>query len=193
MRSGLAGIVVAALAFCAPGALAAENIGCMDAVYGADDQAVFDRFSSSFELGAFSSRGASEEVLAVLSARAGDCAETHAWSPDAIEQAVLYKLSGVLDDALVASSSFTPAQWARLKAAYAAADKAIINRLLSPIIDTALDGAEAPKPTEADEVYFGRLMLRTGIPATQANSEFVGAWMGAQAMQELFLARFTKF
>ena len=192
MKFGWIALAAAGLACSVTSASAADNIACMDAPYAAADQRVFDQFNESFELDEFSGKGPPVEVITILSTRAGECAETLDWSPEAIEHATLYRLGKVLDDALVASSVFSPAQWTRLKAAYATSDKAILNRLFRPMIEAELGGDAASKPTRADELYLGRLMLRTGIPATEANSQFVGAWMAAQAMQELFLSGFAE-
>ncbi|WP_144037772.1 hypothetical protein [Sphingopyxis sp. KK2] len=129
----------------------------------------------------------------ILTARAGECAETSNWSPEAIEAATFYRVGKVLEEALMASSSFTPTQWTRLKSAYASADKAILNRIFAPMIDAEIGGGAAGDASDADQLYLGRLMLRTGLPLTEANSEFVGAWMAARMTQEHFAGKFTKF
>ena len=86
---------------------------------------------------------------------------------------------------------FTSDQWAQLRQVYSDADKAILARVLVPMLDSALAGSEAdPAMSAADEEYLGNLVIRSGIPPTYENAEFIGAWVATQAGQAVLIQRF---
>lgn len=187
MRGAMA---AAALLMTGAPAGAAENLGCMDAGYSAEDTATSDRFVKTFVMADWMEKGAPPDIIALISGRAGTCAEANQWSPEAIEQAIYYRMGVLLTTALEAQTPLTTAQMNRLHQMFSGPDKAKIVAIMTPAIDAAFSGEPAPEAKEADQMFIGRMILRTGIAATDANASFVGSWMGGRTITEMARERF---
>lgn len=189
-------LAAGALAFVAPPAWAANNLACMDGVLIGDHKSMFDDYFKTFRVDKLLAEGPSRSLFAIVTERAGLCADEHGWSPAAIEQAVLYMTMGRMwNEGLETQTIFTAAQWQRVRQVYATMDKAILRRLLEPALDAAFAGEKGPseQATEADAMYFGRMMLKTGLPMTEENAKFLGNWMASMLMMDIFSERFAKY
>lgn len=192
MKRFWAGLAVAlACTSFPPKAQAAENIACIDQGYTPDEIAEVDRYYDGFQISE-TEGGPPPELMTAITRRAGECADTHGWPPDAIEDAVFYRVSLVLRTALERRSPLTPSQMRRVTEAIAAADPSRLDRIIGGIEEAALNGAAASEPSESDSIFMGRLFLRSGVPMTQSNAEYVGALIAARAMGERWRRRFAE-
>lgn len=186
--AGLA-MAIALTAFPAT-AQAAENIACIDEGYSSEEIASFSRYYDSFQFAEIE-RGPPPEILAAVTRRAGECADLHGWSGDAIEDAVFYRYSAIVLAALERNVPFTPSQMRRLNDAFAAADQARLNRIMGDIVEASMNGRPAPAQSESDNLFMGRVLLRSGVPVTERNAEYIGALIGARVMGERLRQRFA--
>ena len=87
-------------------------------------------------------------------------------------------------------SPLTPTQMQRLEQVITSADQERLGQIVGEVLDEASEGRQAT-PSDADNMYMGRLIIRAGIPATESNGEFVGAFIAAQIMSERSQRRFA--
>lgn len=181
----LAPLLLTAIAASMPGAAqAADNIACIDTDYDAAEERAFAEFRATFSPAEFGENGPPEPLIDILVNRGTACSYRHDWSPDAITQAITYKVYGMSAEGIEKVSKFTPAQWDGVRKAYAAMDKAILLR----IIEQTLADEEI---SEADDDHYYQTFARFGIEFADANSEAVGAWLSANMSRAQALDRFS--
>lgn len=190
MKCISAGLAVAIALMGCPAALAADNLACIEEGYSGEELASFSSFYDSFQVAELEN-GPSPEIVTAVTRRAGECAELHGWSGEAIEDAVFYRFSFVLHTALERHSPLTPAQMRRVSDAVAGADQERLNRIMGDVVEAAMNGQPAPEQSESDMIFVGRVLLRSGVPMTQGNGEYIGALIGARVMGERVRQRFT--
>lgn len=191
MKRISAGLAIAmALMSCPSAALAAENIACVDEGYAQEEAAALDRFYDGFQLAQLEA-GPSPEIVAAVTRRAGECADLHDWSGEAIEDAVFYRFSSIMRTALERHSPLSPSQLRRVSEAVAAADQERLNRIMGDVVEAAMNGRRTPELSDSDAIFVGRVLLRSGVPMTQGNGEYIGALIGARVMTERLRQRFA--
>lgn len=193
MKTGLGISLAFGLATVAANARAAEHIDCVDTGYEAEQAALLSRVENEFSMAEWSGEGVSAEVLTAVSARAGQCADVHNWSPDAIEQSIFYRLGSLLATGLEKQAPISPAQMERLKEVVRTTDKTQLYAVVGPMIDAGMEGREESASNQAQLLFLSRLVLKTGMPATKANSEFVGAWLAGVVIRDRAKDRFAKY
>ena len=169
---------------------AATNITCVDEGYTGEDTASLERFYTAFRPEELRDRSLPPDIFAAVTRRVGECADLHDWPAAALEDATLYRMASILKVALDRHNPLTPPQMRRLEEAISSVDQTRLNRIFGGILDAAMDGTRAT-PSDGDTAFLGRLFLRAGIPATQANGEYVGALMAARIMAAQTQARFA--
>ena len=184
----LAGVWIGLMA--APAA-SAQGIECMDSGYSADETRDVDRFVEDFRPRFDRPLQLPQTWMPVMTRRAGECADAHDWSPAAIEEAVFYRLASILKRALEERSPLTASQMARLTTAIASADQERLHRVFGAMLEATFEGRQPPEPSQADKIYFGRLLMRTGVPLNQEIAVYVGAYMGAIVMVRRSRDRFA--
>lgn len=171
----------------------ADHLDCMAQPYAAKDQIVVDTYVNGF-----STRGSKgpdmAPLMSMLSERAGICADQYAWSPQAIMNAVFHQFGAAMELGLRSKSALTPADLVRLEKAITAADQDRLWGTLERMMGLALSGdAEAASDggvDQDDETYLGLVIISSGIPLNDTNSEFAGALLASQAIQRLASKRF---
>ena len=169
---------------------AADNLACIEQGYSAGESASFERFYESLRVENLNS-DMPPDILAAVTRQAGECADAHDWPPEAIEDAVLYRLATILRTALERRSPLTPAQMRRITEAVASADQERLGRIFGAIEEAAMNGEDEPQPSDSDSVFIGRILLRSGVPMTESNAQYAGAVIGARMMGERAQQRFA--
>lgn len=169
---------------------AATNIACVDDGYSAEEIAALERFYLAFQPAQLRGQSVPLDIFAAVSRRAGECADLHNWPAAAIEDASFYRMASILKVALDRKNPFTAPQLRRLEEAISSVDQARLNSIFGGLLDASLEG-NSRRPSDADAMFLGRLFLRAGIPATQSNAEYVGAFLGARLMIEQSRQRFA--
>lgn len=178
-------LLLAVSAALAPGAArAADNITCIDTGYDAAEERAFADYRATFSPAEFSENGPPAPLIDILVGRGTACGQQHGWSPDAVMQAITYRVYGLSAEGVEKVSTLAPAQWDAVRKAYAALDKAILLR----IIEQTLADAEI---SEADDDHYYQTFARLGIEFADANSETVGAWLSAKTSQAQARDRFS--
>lgn len=177
-------------AFTASTAFAAEHLECVSVGYDADSMAAIEAFQDSpYSLTAQSDMPM--PVLTAITSRAGQCADQYRWPAEAIEDAVLHQVYSITRVQLVRHSPFSDAQMQRLDQAIASADQQRLRAIVMRITDAALNGADAHQAPPADTVFFGRLILRSGVPITDENGKYAGAYIGTVIVPQVLAERFA--
>jgi hypothetical protein len=182
---------VLAVACGATPAEAADNIACVETGYSEVAQSDIDRLLSSLSLNSFKGGGLPDEMVKIVASRAQECAKIHNWSSEALQLAGLYQLGRLATGALEAKSRIPVSQLNKLREAYKTADRAIMNRVMGLSIEDKLAGNGPSAPSRADQDYFTRLLVRTGIAPDDANADFIGGWWAAQDAVDTFARRFA--
>ena len=192
MRSALlAAGGMAAMLFAVSPAHAATHLDCMAQPYAGKDKEVIDKY-----VGAYGSKSASKNgpdsgpVLSVFSARAGTCGDQHGWAPNAIMNAVFYQLGVAMEQGVRRRSPLSAAEMARLERAVAAADQDRLWGPLEAMMNATIFGGEGAELSDDDDTYLGLVIVSSGIPINNTNSEFAGELLAAQAIQRLVSKRF---
>ena len=173
---------------------AATNLECMSEPYSAEDQRLLELLGAAVprsDRGASASESENAERVSVLVVRAGDCADRHGWSPEAMEAAVLYKMFDLFRIHMRTTYPFTAAQKARIDNVLASADQARLMRIVG-IADAAMREEDGSADLQReDHIYLTRLMRQMGIPETGNNPELVGTWIAGHFAPQLYSARFA--
>lgn len=189
-RKNLAGLAALALGWAAP-AQAATDLECVDGGYSTEEMSQIRSFQEGFAVDSFANQEPPPEILGAIITRAGTCSEAHGWSPEAIEQAVIYRLFNLLEQTLTLRSPLTGTQMDRLSAALASADQQRVRRVFGGIADAVLGGQEEPEVGNSDEMFLASILMRSGIPYSESNGEFAGAWLAAKVLTEVVAERFA--
>lgn len=193
MRNLLIGAGMAGAALASVPSLAATNLECIEQGYTPGQDKVFNDFYASFTIASLDDEEGSNEHIAPIAARAGDCAQVHGWSPEAVTNAIFYRTSRMLAHALELKTPLMPEQMDRLNEAIANADQARLRAILVPQIEASMKGEEGPALLEQDQLYLGLIVLGAGLPLDQANSEYAGALLGARMVADIAAEKFAQF
>jgi len=165
---------------------AAENLDCVDSGYNAPDQARFGSFVKGFDLVAWAAQGPPADIMQILTTRVSDCAKSNGWSEAAARYAMAFKMarvglagaegSGLLNanDLAALRKSITPADFEK--------GKFLFGQM------SAAHRSGAKMPSESPDMFVGRLIMRSGVPAERATA--AGAWIGATIMSTHFAELF---
>lgn len=184
--------VLAAMLFGVPTtSIAAQNLECISDGYDAAHGREVDAYQNGFRADNGWAPELPGSITVAVSGRAGDCAEQHDWSPEAIEDAIYFRLFTIMHEGMIRNAPFSQAQMQRIDRTIASADQERLRAVVSQIMTSMFGGDEAPEISDADTMFFGRLVLRSGVPATETNGVFVGAYIGATVMPRLIADRFA--
>jgi hypothetical protein len=174
-------------------AQAADHLDCMAQPYEAKDQKAIDTYIDN--LSAKDSKGPSTSPLIdMFTQRAGTCADKYQWAPQAIVSAVFFQFGATIEQGLRSKSPLSPADMARLEKAIAAADQdrlwGVIERMMGVSLFGDVEAAPDTASKDSDEQYLGLVIISSGIPVNDTNSEFAGALLASQAIQRQAGKRF---
>ncbi|EIZ79979.1 hypothetical protein WSK_1345 [Novosphingobium sp. Rr 2-17] len=189
-RSGAAMALAVACALPAS-AMAATNIECIDSGYSAKDTATLGKYFANFRYETFDN-GAMEKLVPIFAARAGECASEYGWSVDAISDAVFYRTSELLGQALTQRPPYKPEDMKKLETALARADPARMRKIFGPIVQAQIENSKASEMSGTDETYLGMLLMSSGLPMEGKHvAEFAGALIGARIMKQIYAEKFA--
>lgn len=193
MRGWFIGTVLTATAVFAQPVFAATGLECIEDGYTAEQQQVFDDYFVEFTADSLSGGqdDGSGRLAEPISSRATECAAEHGWSPDAVYDAIIFRLSVLLAAALEVKTPLTPEQMAALEDAIADADQEKLRAVLGPGIEASLKGQDGPELTEEDKLFLGMIFVGAGLPEEQGYSEYAGALLGARLMAEMAAEKFA--
>lgn len=170
MRWLLLPVALCALAASVP-ATAAEGIDC-----------ALERLTPEQreKIGAAAARNddADAQSRNALFAAISSCADTHGWSPEAIEDVSFYSIVSAMEPALLARSPFTAPQMDRLRRAIESVDQAALARVVGPMVQAGIDGRPQPELTAEGQRLFAQIALRAGVPMDESSGEFFGEYLG---------------
>jgi len=184
-------VLIVGTAFSATASRAADNLDCVSTGYTAEIAAEIDSFQGIFNAGNGWGPELPQSVFGAVTGRAGQCAEQHGWSPEAIEDAVFFQMFSILRGGVARGTPLSSTQMQRVDQALAGPDQERLRAIVGRQVDSVLGGAEAPEPTEAENMFIGRLILRAGVPVTEENGHYVGAYMASVVMPQVIAARFA--
>jgi hypothetical protein len=184
-------IGVLTLAFALAGApvAAADHLDCMDSGYTEEQAAELDRFTSNYpnEIG---ENFFSPEMTTAIDRRARVCSAALLWQQPAIEQAVTYKLTGLLRQALERNPRLDKEQLARLRAAVEKADQHLLRKEISQVFNFAGDTDDVPSAAPGAPIVLA-LIERSGAKMTRKTAEFAAHWVAAKVLQDMAVERFA--
>lgn len=180
----LAGLL-ATLALWSSPALAADHLECIESGNSAEQNAYFQNFVDRFHISELSGGGRPPaEMMEIIQGRADACASQHNWSREAAEHSVLFRLTKVLQTALRAHMPISEEQLARYDAIVAGADQARLRRIFGVAVEPA-------PANDADDEFLGELIARSGMPMTEANAKFAGAWLASVLVSKHMTEQFA--
>lgn len=188
---GATGLAVV-LAVAPVSAQAADHLDCMADGYDAAAQKTIDDAIVSMDMrGKDSEKPSLGDLMSMLSAHAGTCADQHGWTSGAILDAMFYQTGVVMEKGLRRNSPLSAADMLRLDKAAAEADQDRLWPVLENMVAASMFGDGTGKDvSEEDELYVGLVVLSSGIPVTDANNEYAGALLASRAIQRLARKRF---
>ncbi|MDG2003473.1 MAG: hypothetical protein P8J20_09095 [Novosphingobium sp.] len=188
----MSGVAVLGALLASSPSQAANGLECILGGYTAEQQQVFADYYSGFTAASLEQEDASDAHVNAIATRAVACAGLHSWPPDAITNAVYYRLSNMLAHALELKTPLTPEQMVSLNATLENADQTRLRATLGPGIEASMAGEEGPEMSDEDKTYLGLLVIQAGLPTDRPSSEFFGALLGARMMADIAAEKFAK-
>lgn len=172
--------------------MAAEHIDCVDSGYIAEDQATLDGYIDGFTIEAWGAGGPPSNVMTIIAARVRTCGASNGWSLDAMQDALLYKVASVGMAGVESASPLSAEQFAQLDDAMTPDDKVEIAKIFDSMRQAQAEGRIYEAPKQSPEMFIGRLILRSGIPASPENSRWAGGWLAVKTLQDQRRAKFAQ-
>ncbi|UKK85656.1 hypothetical protein L7H23_05990 [Sphingopyxis sp. BSN-002] len=173
-----------ALTFVGAPAFAAENLVCVDSGYSVADEARMDGFVSGFDLVAWGKEGPPADIMQMIVARADVCSKLYGWSDEATRYAVAFKMARVGLAGSERNGVLDSNQIAGLQKSITREDVQKGKLVFGQMANAYRQGSTML--TESPDMFIGRLILRSGVPAERAAA--AGGWIGAT----ILCAHFTE-
>lgn len=168
---------------------AADQLDCIAAGYGAEQQAVFDAHIAAFEISDMDTQERPTDVISIIEERAKQCASEHGWSDNASDAASQYHFGSLTAGSIRQKHPQAAVVIDKIDTELPDADR---ERFWSIMTFATGAGGEKTAPTNDDFMFVGMVILRFQPGSDMDQQETIGALIGMEALLRNTEATFSE-